>query len=123
MPDGAPAGWLRAKTGSLTGTNSLAGIVTDASGRVLTFALISNDAGPDRAHRDRRPCRHAAIVRMRRVSARHRARPSAAPSTGSSPPTVGAKLARPGPPATDYTRSQVIEELAASSRAGRGAGA
>ncbi len=42
----AAAGWLRAKTGSLTGTNALAGIVTDASGRVLTFALISNNAGP-----------------------------------------------------------------------------
>jgi serine-type D-Ala-D-Ala carboxypeptidase/endopeptidase (penicillin-binding protein 4) len=42
----ASAGWLRAKTGSLTGTNSLAGIVTDAGGRVLTFALISNNAGP-----------------------------------------------------------------------------
>jgi D-alanyl-D-alanine carboxypeptidase/D-alanyl-D-alanine-endopeptidase (penicillin-binding protein 4) len=41
------AGFLRAKTGSLTGTNSLAGIVTDASGRVLTFALMSNDAGPN----------------------------------------------------------------------------
>jgi D-alanyl-D-alanine carboxypeptidase/D-alanyl-D-alanine-endopeptidase (penicillin-binding protein 4) len=40
------AGWLRAKTGSLTGTNTLAGIVTDASGRVLTFALMSNNAGP-----------------------------------------------------------------------------
>jgi serine-type D-Ala-D-Ala carboxypeptidase/endopeptidase (penicillin-binding protein 4) len=40
------AGFLRAKTGSLTGTNSLSGIITDASGRVLTFALISNDAGP-----------------------------------------------------------------------------
>ncbi|WKG02989.1 D-alanyl-D-alanine carboxypeptidase/D-alanyl-D-alanine-endopeptidase [Mycolicibacterium sp. HK-90] len=40
------AGWLRAKTGSLTGTNALAGIVTDESGRVLTFALISNNAGP-----------------------------------------------------------------------------
>ena len=46
-PDGrAAAGWLRAKTGSLTGTNALAGIVTDDSGRVLTFALISNNAGP-----------------------------------------------------------------------------
>ncbi|MCB9417966.1 MAG: D-alanyl-D-alanine carboxypeptidase/D-alanyl-D-alanine-endopeptidase [Mycolicibacterium sp.] len=40
------AGWLRAKTGSLTAINSLAGVVTDASGRVLTFAFISNDAGP-----------------------------------------------------------------------------
>ncbi|SEH60723.1 D-alanyl-D-alanine carboxypeptidase / D-alanyl-D-alanine-endopeptidase (penicillin-binding protein 4) [Mycolicibacterium rutilum] len=44
--DTAAAGFLRAKTGSLTGTNSLSGIVTDESGRVLTFALISNNAGP-----------------------------------------------------------------------------
>jgi len=42
----ASAGYLRAKTGSLTATNSLAGIVTDTSGRVLTFALLSNQAGP-----------------------------------------------------------------------------
>jgi len=41
----SPAGWLRAKTGSLTKTNSLAGIVTDLNGRVLTFAFISNNAG------------------------------------------------------------------------------
>jgi serine-type D-Ala-D-Ala carboxypeptidase/endopeptidase (penicillin-binding protein 4) len=41
-----PAGWLRAKTGSLTAINALAGVVTDQSGRVLTFALISNGAGP-----------------------------------------------------------------------------
>jgi D-alanyl-D-alanine carboxypeptidase/D-alanyl-D-alanine-endopeptidase (penicillin-binding protein 4) len=40
------AGYLRAKTGSLTGTNSLVGIITDNSGRVLTFAFISNDCGP-----------------------------------------------------------------------------
>lgn len=40
------AGWLRAKTGSLTRTNALAGIVTDRDRRVLTFAFISNDAGP-----------------------------------------------------------------------------
>ncbi len=40
------AGWLRAKTGSLTRTNALAGIVTDRDRRVLTFAFISNEAGP-----------------------------------------------------------------------------
>ncbi len=39
------AGWLRAKTGSLTKTNTLAGIVTDINGRVLSFAFISNNAG------------------------------------------------------------------------------
>jgi serine-type D-Ala-D-Ala carboxypeptidase/endopeptidase (penicillin-binding protein 4) len=44
--DTSSAGYLRAKTGSLTATNSLAGIVTDTSGRVLTFALLSNQAGP-----------------------------------------------------------------------------
>jgi D-alanyl-D-alanine carboxypeptidase/D-alanyl-D-alanine-endopeptidase (penicillin-binding protein 4) len=40
-----PAGWLRAKTGSLTAVNSLVGVLTDSSGRVLTFAFISNAAG------------------------------------------------------------------------------
>ncbi len=44
-PKKSSAGWLRAKTGSLTKTNSLAGIVTDVNGRVLTFAFISNNAG------------------------------------------------------------------------------
>ncbi len=44
--NGGAAGWLRAKTGSLTAVNSLAGVVTDQSGRVLTFAFVSNDAGP-----------------------------------------------------------------------------
>ncbi|MBV8790242.1 MAG: D-alanyl-D-alanine carboxypeptidase/D-alanyl-D-alanine-endopeptidase [Mycobacterium sp.] len=41
-----PAGWLRAKTGSLTAINALTGVLTDRSGRVLTFAFISNSAGP-----------------------------------------------------------------------------
>jgi D-alanyl-D-alanine carboxypeptidase/D-alanyl-D-alanine-endopeptidase (penicillin-binding protein 4) len=44
--DQGAAGWLRAKTGSLDHTNSLAGVVTDRSRRVLTFAFVSNDAGP-----------------------------------------------------------------------------
>jgi D-alanyl-D-alanine carboxypeptidase/D-alanyl-D-alanine-endopeptidase (penicillin-binding protein 4) len=44
--DEGAAGWLRAKTGSLDYTNSLAGVVTDRNRRVLTFAFISNDAGP-----------------------------------------------------------------------------
>ena len=34
--------------------------------------------------------------------------------------TVGVRLARPGPPATDYTRRQVIADLAGSARAAEG---
>lgn len=45
--DRGPAGWLRAKTGSLTDINSLVGVLTDRSGRVLTFAFLSNAAGPN----------------------------------------------------------------------------
>ena len=35
-------GWVRAKTGTLTGVNNLAGVVLDADGRMLAFALMSN---------------------------------------------------------------------------------
>jgi D-alanyl-D-alanine carboxypeptidase/D-alanyl-D-alanine-endopeptidase (penicillin-binding protein 4) len=38
-------GWLRAKTGTLSGVNTLAGLVMDTDGRVLVFALMSS--GPD----------------------------------------------------------------------------
>lgn len=35
-------GWVRAKTGTLLGVNSLAGVVLTADGRMLAFALMSN---------------------------------------------------------------------------------
>jgi D-alanyl-D-alanine carboxypeptidase/D-alanyl-D-alanine-endopeptidase (penicillin-binding protein 4) len=40
--DGPGRGLVRAKTGTLTGTSALAGITTDARGRVLVFAFVSN---------------------------------------------------------------------------------
>jgi D-alanyl-D-alanine carboxypeptidase/D-alanyl-D-alanine-endopeptidase (penicillin-binding protein 4) len=38
----AGAGWVRAKTGTLRGTSALAGLATDARGRLLVFAFVSN---------------------------------------------------------------------------------
>ena len=55
----AATGFLRAKTGSLTGTNTMVGFVTDACGRVRTFAFMSNNAGPTgrtASTRSPRPC-------------------------------------------------------------------
>lgn len=38
----AGKGWVRAKTGTLSGVNTLAGVVLDSDNRVLAFALMSN---------------------------------------------------------------------------------
>jgi D-alanyl-D-alanine carboxypeptidase/D-alanyl-D-alanine-endopeptidase (penicillin-binding protein 4) len=42
-------GWVRAKTGTLSGVNALAGVVLDADGRILVFALMTGgtEAGRD----------------------------------------------------------------------------
>jgi D-alanyl-D-alanine carboxypeptidase/D-alanyl-D-alanine-endopeptidase (penicillin-binding protein 4) len=45
-PSSAGKGWVRAKTGTLTdqGVFALAGVVLDTDGRVLVFAMVSNQA-------------------------------------------------------------------------------
>lgn len=43
-PTGKAAGVLRAKTGTLTGVNGLAGLVVDRSGRLLIFAFLASHA-------------------------------------------------------------------------------
>lgn len=45
-PSEPGAGWVRAKTGTLTGTSALAGTVTDAGGRSMSFALLARGTSP-----------------------------------------------------------------------------
>lgn len=45
--DRTGAGWVRAKTGTLSTASALAGYVVDVDGRILTFALMSNDRPPE----------------------------------------------------------------------------
>ncbi|MGH3881187.1 MAG: D-alanyl-D-alanine carboxypeptidase/D-alanyl-D-alanine endopeptidase, partial [Actinophytocola sp.] len=45
-------GWVRAKTGTLSGVNSLAGVVLDTDNRLLVFALMTNGGGGATAVRD-----------------------------------------------------------------------
>lgn len=48
-PSADGRGWVRAKTGTLTAANALAGVVGTADGRTLVFAFMSNGADPGTA--------------------------------------------------------------------------
>jgi D-alanyl-D-alanine carboxypeptidase/D-alanyl-D-alanine-endopeptidase (penicillin-binding protein 4) len=54
----AGKGWVRAKTGTLSNVNSLAGAVVDTDGRLLVFAFMSNNP----AQNDAAPVREALDV-------------------------------------------------------------
>lgn len=60
------AGWIRAKTGTLTGVNTLAGIVQTRENRVLTFAMMSNGTDPNAA----RPALDTLVTRLRACGCR-----------------------------------------------------
>lgn len=61
QPAAPGRGWVRAKTGTLSGVNTLAGTVLDADGRVLVFALMSGGTDPAQA----RPALDAVAAALR----------------------------------------------------------
>lgn len=63
----AGAGWVRAKTGTLTGVSSLTGTVVTVDGRVLSFALMSNGTSPA----DARPALDAVAGALRECGCRN----------------------------------------------------
>ncbi|MCK0439440.1 D-alanyl-D-alanine carboxypeptidase/D-alanyl-D-alanine-endopeptidase [Gordonia alkaliphila] len=60
------AGWVRAKTGTLTGVSSLTGIVQTVDGRVLAFAFMSGGTSPA----DARPALDALAGALRECGCR-----------------------------------------------------
>ncbi|MEE2058711.1 D-alanyl-D-alanine carboxypeptidase/D-alanyl-D-alanine endopeptidase [Rhodococcus artemisiae] len=62
----AGAGWVRAKTGTLDLVSGLSGYVVDTDGRVLSFALLSNDRSPGEA----RPALDAVAAVLRECGCR-----------------------------------------------------
>lgn len=62
----AGRGVVRAKTGTLSGASSLAGVVTDVDGRLLVFAFISNGTSPA----DARPKLDAVAAALSRCGCR-----------------------------------------------------
>jgi D-alanyl-D-alanine carboxypeptidase/D-alanyl-D-alanine-endopeptidase (penicillin-binding protein 4) len=64
--DRAGAGWVRAKTGTLSESSALVGYVIDSDQRVLTFALMSNGTSPA----DSRPALDAIAATLRSCGCR-----------------------------------------------------
>lgn len=64
--DNEGRGWVRAKTGTLTGVSSLTGIVQTVDGRVLSFAMMSGGTSPA----DARPALDAVAGKLRECGCR-----------------------------------------------------